>query len=248
MSAVLLSASAIWMRSSKATSNTRITQSTATTTPTGSFTVTEADYYRFWISDVSPENVVNFQLELGLIATAYEEYRGETVPISWQSEAGTVYGGNIDPITGVLTVDRAGVRLNTLTFDEHPTAANVFYTSSLEGRKLGVTNIISDMFAAVDASVASLPIGGMRGLTNNKALYFGYQAANVSAFMAAVDNSILVYELSTPQTYQLDPVTVNTLLGQNNIWADTGDSTVEYPADTKLYIDKKLAALVAALS
>ena len=49
----------------------------------------------------------------------------------------------------------------------------------------------------------------------------------------------LVYELATPQTYQLTPQEIiTTLLGQNNIWSDTGSSTVEYPADTKLYIQK----------
>jgi hypothetical protein len=37
----------------------------------------------------------------------------------------------------------------------------------------------------------------------------------------------------------IDPVTVNTLLGQNNVWADCGDvQSLEYVADTKLYIQK----------
>lgn len=31
-----------------------------------------------------------------------------------------------------------------------------------------------------------------------------------------------------PQTYQLTPTEVTTLLGQNNVWADCGPSTVEY--------------------
>ena len=31
------------------------------------------------------------------------------------------------------------------------------------------------------------------------------------------------YKLATPQTYQLTPTQVNSLLGTNNIWADTGD-------------------------
>ncbi len=44
--------------------------------------------------------------------------------------------------------------------------------------------------------------------------------------------------LAEPLVIQLDPVTVTTLLGQNNVWADTGDSTVAYRADTKLYIQK----------
>jgi hypothetical protein len=199
-----------------------------------------AYYVRFTFqqSAAGTYTYTSVQLELGSTATTYEPYQGNTYPITFAAEAGTVYGGTLDVTNGVLTVDRAGVHLNTLTFDEHPTATNVFYTVSLEGRKLGVTNIISDMFAAAGNSVSSLPIGRMRGLTNNKGLYFCYQAANVSAFMAAVDNSILVYELAQPQTYQLTPQEVSTLLGTNNIWADCGDVEVEYRADTKLYIQK----------
>lgn len=56
----------------------------------------------------------------------------------------------------------------------------------------------------------------------------------------------VVYELATPQTYQLDPVEVRTLLGDNNIYADTGAVDVAYRADTKLYIDNAIASLQAS--
>jgi len=38
--------------------------------------------------------------------------------------------------------------------------------------------------------------------------------------------------------YQLDPHEIASLLGVNNIFADTGDTNVEYRADIKLYIEK----------
>ena len=38
--------------------------------------------------------------------------------------------------------------------------------------------------------------------------------------------------------YQLEPHEIASLLGQNNIFADTGDTMCEYRADTKLYIEK----------
>ena len=44
------------------------------------------------------------QLELGSTASTYTAYNGTTYAVSWQDEAGTVYGGNLDLITGVLTV------------------------------------------------------------------------------------------------------------------------------------------------
>ena len=48
----------------------------------------------------------------------------------------------------------------------------------------------------------------------------------------------VVYELATPQTYQLTPTEIRTLLGQNNIWADTGDTAVTYRADTKMFVEQ----------
>jgi hypothetical protein len=50
----------------------------------------------------------------------------------------------------------------------------------------------------------------------------------------------VVYPLTTPQTYQLTPTQVNTLLGENYIEADTGDVYVKYRADVDLYIQKKI--------
>lgn len=38
----------------------------------------------------------------------------------------------------------------------------------------------------------------------------------------------VVYLLATPQTIQLPPCPIETLQGINNIWADTGDTTVQY--------------------
>ena len=49
-----------------------------------------------------------------------------------------------------------------------------------------------------------------------------------------------VYPLAIPLTYQLSATEIKSLLGINNIWSDVGDVDVEYRADTKLYIDKKV--------
>lgn len=46
-------------------------------------------------------------------------------------------------------------------------------------------------------------------------------------------NGIYVcYELATPTTVQLSATEVERLIGQNNIWADTGDVTVEVTGGT----------------
>ena len=51
----------------------------------------------------------------------------------------------------------------------------------------------------------------------------------------------VVYTLATPTTIQCDPQTVQTLIGDNNVWGGDGVS-IDYYADTKLYIEKMLGA------
>lgn len=70
---------------------------------------------------------------------------------------------------------------------------------------------------------------------------------DIQAFTTAVTGQTIVYPLATPITYTLTLIEVRTLLGQNNIWADTGDVDVQYAADTKLYIDNKFTELQAMI-
>ena len=53
----------------------------------------------------------------------------------------------------------------------------------------------------------------------------------------------ILYALKEPVEIQLTPTEITALLGSNIVTADTGNVTVEYTADTKLYIDKRLAEL-----
>lgn len=125
------------------------------------------------------------QLELGSTATDYEPYQGETVSVNWETEAGTVYGGYVDIVSGKLTVDRANI-------------------SSYDGETLPST-WISDRDVYVEGTT---PTTGAQ----------------------------VVYQLAEPIEYQLSTQDISTLLGDNNIWSDAGDTAVEYPADTKTYI------------
>lgn len=57
----------------------------------------------------------------------------------------------------------------------------------------------------------------------------------------------VVDELATPIEVTLTPTQVNTLLGNNNIWSDSGTVEVEYRADTTL-VYNELLSLIASLS
>lgn len=65
--------------------------------------------------------------------------------------------------------------------------------------------------------------------------------ADASAFKTWMTGKKFVYTLATPITYHLTPTQIRLLLGANNIWADTGNVlSLEYPIDTKTYIDEEL--------
>jgi hypothetical protein len=56
------------------------------------------------------------------------------------------------------------------------------------------------------------------------------------------------YTLAEPITYQLTPTEIKSMLGSNNIYTDTGRTAVTYHADTMMYINRKIAEAISALS
>lgn len=82
----------------------------------GTFTITEPSaQIRFYSSYNNAQSTgdtatwADIQIEYGSTATSYAPYSGQTYSVSWQSQAGTVYGGNIDLVSGVLTVTHANI-------------------------------------------------------------------------------------------------------------------------------------------
>lgn len=153
----------------------------------------------------------------------------------------TVYGGTLDVTSGVLTVDRAMV---TIDGDEimhqvdgskncyismNDMASQADYRASM--RSNGFEVIISGR----DATVIDSPYW-VTGYVKNSAyegqnwLYFHIDGANslteVRTYLASNPLQV-VYELATPQTYQLTAQQISLLTGDNNIWSD-GAITLEY--------------------
>lgn len=188
-------------------------------------------------NDTSPEN----------------DGQGSLYPISWQSEAGTVYGGSLDVTTGILSVDRETV---TVTNCESIGSANLakILAAGITPKPLDndtVTGTITSYLKSYSRNemVTDTSIVGIL-CTSSGTLYI--RIANFTtkeeydAYLT-MNPLQVVYELVTPVTYQLDPTELSTLLGQNTISADTGPVTLRYRADTKLYIDGKFAELQALI-
>lgn len=217
--------------------------------------------------DPSPDNVRPITGSTGANVYREDEYDAEadpTVTVSWQEEAGTIYGGTLDVTTGVLTATMATKTLDDALNWSKSSAGNVYYysgnaTSVPYAFKSGVA-ALSDRFK-FNGTASS---GYSSALSNGEfLLYYSSTPSSVreiafknesistlDAWKTAVhDDPIqIVYELATPVTYQLTPQQLTTLLGDNAIWADTGDVSVQYYADTKTYVDDAANLPIAGAS
>lgn len=204
--------------------------------------VVEDCYIRivFAIGDTSASTVANdAQLELGNTATEYEAPQIQTATIQLGQ---TVYGGTVDVTTGVMTVDRAMVDLETLDWViRNFGAQSGFVSYGLPGGK-SISGSAGIMEQAV-CSIYKIGTNGSLSVASNDiiAAVGAYYASgcniyvrdsrftDAATFKTAMQGEQLVYELATPLEITLDPATLSTIHGQNNVWSDAGDISLEYP-------------------
>lgn len=180
------------------------------------------------------------QLEIGASATAYEPYTAQTYPITFPTEAGTVYSGSLDVKSGKLTVDRVGVTISDLTWT-YDSSNTRFTTSSITNviQKPSADNVLlaglmSSAYTARAATQLAANDRSIGVLSNGQLLIRDTNYTVASNFVSAMGTQSIVYPLATPQTYQLTPTEVTMLIGHNTIWMD---------ADGKIKLDYKANAI-----
>lgn len=179
----------------------------------------------------------------------YVPYSGESYAVTFPNEAGGVYGGAFDVVSGVLTVDKTIVKLGDFTW----------YTLQVAGENVyQVRNIIFPEGAAGDPpktwceALKTMPYGINSSYqtldnilwphVNGTFLVRCSSYADAESFKEAMQDINLVVPRA-PQTFQLTPTEVKSLLGINNIYADCGNVSVEYRTDTTAYVAKEIASV-----
>ena len=172
---------------------------------------------------------------------------GTTIPIAFPSEAGTVYGGTLDVTTGVLTVDRVKVAPTTVySINTHQSTGLKYWMvlhgiNSINTRTSNIYLYKSNIFRTNTGVYYGNYYVTSNGANLSVVPYQDQQSiddVNQAGAWLAENQAEFVYPLATPQTYQLTPIEILTLLGANTIYADTGDTTVTYRADPTLYIQR----------
>ena len=189
---------------------------------------------------VTPEQMLaTVQIEEGSQATTYEPYTATIYPISWQTEAGTVYGGWYDVTTGKLRVTHAIVDMGDLTWDKNTSTLSVtIFTASVSGRKAGdLSGICSDYAVSSDTRTYLETHDNCLARWNASSIDICLRDDSKSSMSGAeiktaLSGVNLVYELATPIEYTLTPTQIKTRGGTESIWSDTGDVEGEYYTTT----------------
>lgn len=138
---------------------------------------------------------------------------------------GTVYSGDLNIETGVLTVTYGGVDLGSLNWIYAPGSALNFRCSADQGAKppnssADTPNAFCSAMPVVDYT--SLSIGAYDGITiifasSGQAGKFWARSGlytDAASFKTAMSGVMFVYELVTPETYTLTPQQMIQLLDQ----------------------------------
>lgn len=213
------------------------TETEYTYTFTATTSVFAIGFYVTSNSSSGEMTITDLQLERGSTATDYVPYNPNSAvyPVSWQTEAGTVYGGTVDVVSGELTVDRILETFTSATLygnygDDNAPLYYIDRTSSTPIKPYAnsaQTNYLASNYfgKTTGSSYNSMKNGEIRtqGLPQPSRYYFRWDSATLAEINSAFTAKPLQIcaELATPTTYQLDPVQVELLIGeQNNIWND----------------------------
>lgn len=135
----------------------------------------------------------------------------------------TVYGGTLDLIRGVLTVNFAIIGVSAMGFFSAPSAGGLCYAQDdLTGAKLDGLGFCN--MAPVDnygAWASTTPCAQVSYTTPGRIRFYCEETTEAD-FQEAYADLQIVYELATPTTIQLTAQDIQLLTGSNTVSSDTG--------------------------
>ena len=215
-------------------------------TPSSFTTPNNCEYIRFNMANTNNRNGDTIQLELGSTATTYEAYNGttHTIPLGQ-----TVYGGDVEVVDGKLFKTE---EWGYITFDgsddenwgQSGNQGFYIHLDSLIKSSDYTSFIMCDKLKTFDYSNSSVYKTSADGITGYYDQNGSYPSQNwIYAKAQGIstkndfetwlsNNPISVcYKKETATPVSITPTQISCLLGQNNIFSDSGDINVTYPTN-----------------
>lgn len=170
---------------------------------------------------------LKIQLELGSTATDYEPYNGTTALINL---GGTYYGGSVDAVTGKIT--KTVDIINDLSIRTwHATSTPHIFYATINEKKAGYTSfLMCEQYSKYEEYFTGLGNNQISSNITYPYIYIRNDACDTpSDLVAALSGVKLAYELATPIEVQAsNTAEIPTIVGDNQVFADTGDVAVKY--------------------
>lgn len=199
----------------------------------------------------------DIQFEFGDTATDYVPYEADSIETITKTLPQTVYGGTLDVVSGKLVIEKYSYSFNggeSITSTVYKNHQRFDFANVLPDGKNAKFSLSPDGTCSV-YNYNNNPVGENQ---TDKSLGIYLRGIYVrddsiadstamTSFITTLYNNgtplQVVYPLATPIEIDLTPTEVKSLLGDNNVWSDSGTVEVEYRADTSLVINKILEAL-----
>lgn len=154
-----------------------------------------------------------------------------------------IYGGELDVITGELTVTHGEVDLGDLDYIYESSwgVSSDFYTNDIQNAVKAplndstIANAICSQYKIVSRNtIYNSSESAIAILTNGIMKIRDSRYTSASDFKTAVTGQKFVYELAEPYTIQLPPQQIRLLKGTNHLSCNTGDLSIKYYPDNVL--------------
>lgn len=176
------------------------------------------------------------QIELGAAPTSYEDYQGATYPITFPASAGTVYGGYIDLVKGKIVAEWFSFKISECSVTLTSNDLTSWHNWKVFPPNIGklITGLpISDLWIMCDRFIATPQSGGILSQNESRPIVWASAAegnyrfksqeyCNLSAaeFKQEFGDMQICGLVETPIEYDINPITIKTLKGINNIWSN----------------------------
>lgn len=215
-------------------------------------TPSNASYLKFMV-DPAYGTTYNNDISINYPATdtAYHAYNpnSKIIPVSWQEEAGIVYGGYLRIVNGIvkLVVTYVKKLMTTWTWSYNNTDYDYGYFV-ISGNVADMSdnmNFTCDFLTGVKAGRGSLgdnELGAYNATTSNRRLCARADSiTDINSWNTFIADKYVCYELATPVEYTLTSIPpIYSIVGTNNVFTDTnGNTSVVYACSLKDYIDSQ---------
>ena len=187
--------------------------------------------FRLYVANSNNLAISEAQLEVGSTPTAYEPY---VTPTIYTIQLGQeVYGGVLDVVNGVAHVTHSIIDMGDIEWGYITSYANPYFVKGISYFRKSGTPIMTPIYK-YDGFKGSSSAGNMANYccgvhTTDPQIYIrDDRYTSGRDFQTAMAGIPLMCELAEPFDIQLTPTQIETLIGNNTIFADTGDIDLTY--------------------